>query len=79
MPSAQRPKRAKHRAPEPCPTTGKHRFRTHDAAQRELDKAQQSYDLGMTNRREIRTYQCPFCHYHHLTSTPHRTTTLESR
>lgn len=56
-----------------CPATGKRRYRDKREAVTALHRAQNAgqlaEDLGLdSNRREVRSYQCPSCQGWHLTS-----------
>ena len=63
--------------PKPCPS-GKRRFRDKREAVHALHFCQAARSFARadgvtTNRLESRTYKCPQCKGHHLTSKPART------
>lgn len=53
-----------------CPTTGKRRFPTAEAAQQILDTAKFWRDHGDERRHEQRVYACKTCEGFHLSSLP---------
>lgn len=62
-----------------CESTGKTRFRDHEAAVDALHRAaaarvRAAADGVSTTRREVGSYECPRCHGWHLTIWPSATT-----
>lgn len=63
----------KSRAGRKCGACGKHRYRDHDEAVASLHRAanarqRAALDGAVTDRREVRAYECDSCRGWHLTS-----------